>query len=279
MPHEHFRSSGLRDADEPNRELWETVEQNCLGNGTTWLYSNAVCIGEMFDCEKEPCGRGNHDLFMRLAANDVDENKRPHGGMDPKRSNADLSIVCTENDVGRPICDSQMHGAVESLFYEFGTPSGGRSSISREEYKALWMDGDYPELFLKRSPRSCMSFTGTTAGCDRCWSEINASSPEAFLQAERYCRCMNAQKFDSYDDLDDYRCTCMGNEAPPEVHLPGRESVPQNNGQRLLQQRAASDCAVTIPNNVNFLKGIYRHGFPEPGGLFSVDEFLRGIHS
>jgi hypothetical protein len=157
------------------------VEENCLGNGSTWYYSNNMCIAEMFDCEVEPCAPGKLNMFKRMVSNDIDEFKRPHGGY---RGLLGESFSCGPSDSGRELCMSQMHLTVQVFFDEFSQPTGGTGSISREEFRALWLEGEYPRDFVKRSPRSCMRLTTDGTACSRCLAEIDATSEDAIFLAD-----------------------------------------------------------------------------------------------
>ena len=136
-----------------------------------------------------------------MRAIDIDDPKRPSVG----------GVVCSEAHSGPEACPSQLHGSIATLFQEFAHPSGPWGTLSRAEQRALWVEGEYPSSFSKRSPSSCMDLTGHEAGCADCLSEVDSSSPDAYLLAERYCRCVHSRELPEATPSasEQYQCICQ----------------------------------------------------------------------
>jgi len=168
-PQEHFRSTGIRDGDEPDVLRWDFAERSCLDRNTPdseWTQSENQCLALLWD--RDP-GHG-----LPTPSNDVNIDKRPKQCPDERG----------------PCTQSQLHGAINFMFQEFGTPTGRNALLPQEEYKQLWLDGEYPEGFKLRSPRSCKrDVTDEHFGCKRCLSDGGVDSHGVNQQ---YCRCVIA---------------------------------------------------------------------------------------
>lgn len=226
LPHEHFRSTGIRDASAPQPGVYLVGESNCLGVGSTWFLSNNQCLAETWDCDPgqscspvdgtspplspppgypasrsatRPLGRpftrspaylpaaqppGPGTGTGRFHSNDVDNDKRP--------------ASCPLGTSGATDCPSQLHGAINFLFQEFCCPPGPSARCSRAEYRALWINGDYPRCFAYRSPSRCAVGVREDHhfGCARCLKEALSQKDMFGLKktdifaVERYCKCI-----------------------------------------------------------------------------------------
>merc|ERR1712187_36121 len=86
---------------------------------------------------------------------------------------------------------SQLHGATQFMLQEFGSPTGTRAFISKEEFRGMWLSAIYPSAFIARSPRRCANNGPDHHGCQQCLNEVG-SLPNDSVEAQRYCKCMLA---------------------------------------------------------------------------------------
>ena len=190
-PHEHFRSTGIRDGDQPFRGAFNFGER-CLRGAQRWLIDEIQCFANLWDRE-----------VGFPPSNDVDTSKYPPG--------------CTEEDSGPQKCPSQLHGAIGFLFQSFGTPpnqasspDGVATSISRADYRALWLDAEYPSEFAARSPRHCRteSVEPPQFGCQACLEQIESATQSTI---ERYCLCIASRQLSAsvLSSLAEYQSLCI----------------------------------------------------------------------
>jgi hypothetical protein len=170
-PHEHFRSTGIRDNQlTPSR--YQTTLETCITTlPLVWNLERNMCFSETWDCDGSACVSPT-----RFQSNDVAEDRRPS--------------TCPVGATGQEICDSSLFGSINFLFQEFGTPTGEKALISNTEYQALWLEGEYPFDFAARSPRHCVQVGEATDGhfgCATCLSQVSFRDPNTL---SRYCRCI-----------------------------------------------------------------------------------------
>jgi len=196
LPHEHFRSTGIRDGMRPQGGAFGFGETQCHLSPTVTLAKN-LCFAALWDCEGScsasqeltSVGKSSH-----VPSNDVDVSKRPRQGtsVPDGQTTRTLTAVCAPNDSGETKCPSQLHGAIGFMFQEFGTPTGTNAEMPSHEYANLWLQAEYPAAFAARSPRSCVREGVSTRhlGCDNCFTQINAG---VSTTAERYVRCVRSK--------------------------------------------------------------------------------------
>lgn len=205
-PHEHFRSTGIRDRNQPFAGAFGFAENTCLNGASSWTIAENICLANLWDCGgfgtcSPRLGEPGGVLPSNVRSNDLDEAKRPRAGtviLDEDGTSRVLAADCKNTDTGELKCPSQLHGAIGFIFQEFGTPTGELAVLSRDEYRRLWIEAEYPEAFAARSPRTCMSSNASDPqlGCGRCLNEIN-QDPNVPASAERYCRCIRSKLFNT----------------------------------------------------------------------------------
>ena len=224
-PLEHFRSTGIRDADVPSSGAYNFFEQCAQYDATPLLKGDPESFSAV-DIEQCAALVWDHEelgsfssLPAELPSNDI---------LEAKRSRNDVGNTCGSRDSGlsgcnpddssldkAPCCASQLHGAITFMFQEFGTPTGDDASISKADMKALWLEADYPPDFEARSPRSCTDHSDTTAaGCQRCLELVPGSGPGGLpvsaltsSEAQRYCRCLASKQLSPHvlEAIPEYR--------------------------------------------------------------------------
>ena len=185
-PLEHFRSTGIRDELRPNAGKYAHFHSCARFDGDADTFSSRdirECANMVWD--RDPGGLVDFSsLPAKLPSNDVLESKRPS--------------TCGPTDSGPELCPSQLHGAINFLHEEFGTPTGESALMPVADMRRLWLKGEYPAGFLARSPRSCLNaIDSTAAGCQRCLDEVPSTGPGGLpvtaatsTEAQRYCRCL-----------------------------------------------------------------------------------------
>merc|ERR1712151_1280878 len=98
---------------------------------------------------------------------------------------------CKKWQSGPHNCPSQLHGALHFMHQEFGSPTGVSASVSKKDFRGMWLDATYPPNFIARSPRSCASDRPEHHGCQQCLDDVG-SHASGSVEAQRYCRCMLA---------------------------------------------------------------------------------------
>lgn len=187
-PIEHFRSTGIRDAEKPNNFKYKQFERCAEFDGELGWFS----LIDIRDCatlvwDHENATLDADSLPAVIPSNDVNEARRPPN--------------CTVNDSGPELCNSQLHGAILFLFQELGTPTGENARLSKEDMRKIYMEATYPPDFMARSPRDCVDADDpSAAGCQQCLSEVGDAIAGSAL-AQRYCRCLNS-KLLSQEELD-----------------------------------------------------------------------------
>ena len=211
QPQEHFRSTGIRDSEEPSQFLWQHAESRCLEAGNRiWTLENNLCLANIWDSDTfappRRCAGTNCATAGRVPSNDVNEDKRPDG--------------CGPSDSGEALCPSQLHGAINFMFQAFGDLAWGappwQAQISQDDYKQLWLEGEYPAQFSNRSPRGCMLTDvldlnlGNHFGCKQCL-EAAAARDSSVIKVERYCRCIESKALNQaqLSELEDYQLVCL----------------------------------------------------------------------
>ena len=191
-PVEHFRSTGIRDELRPNAGRYNHFHSCARFDGNADTFSSRdiqECASMVWD--RETCCEFS-SLPAKLPTNDVLESKRPS--------------TCGPTDSGPELCPSQLHGAINFLHEEFGTPTGESSHMPVADMRRLWLEAEYPAGFLARSPRSCLNATDSTAaGCQRCLDEVPSTGPGGFpvtaatsTEAQRYCRCLASRNLTTH---------------------------------------------------------------------------------
>merc|ERR550514_1214874 len=132
------------------------LESNCLGNfseGLGYKHDEVECASTLFDRDVSP---------DQPISNDGLEAKRVAG--------------CSATSSGRLTCPSDLHGSLTFMFMEFATPTGIRAFASKDEYRGMWLESDYPPGFVARSPRSCINQSTDHNGCQACLDQASASA-------------------------------------------------------------------------------------------------------
>jgi hypothetical protein len=133
-PHEHFRSTGIRDQEngQPDEDAYHRGKRHC-NVGDRWFLEDAMCFARLWDLEEgQPTGESP------FPSNDIAENARPHG--------------CGPRDSGPEKCASALYESIYNLFVLFSDHHG---SISEEDWSALWIGSStYPSHFERGNPRS-----------------------------------------------------------------------------------------------------------------------------
>jgi len=199
-PHEHFRSTGIRDGRSPSVIGFSFGAFRCLPDPIVRMENN-ICFANLWDCG-DRCppadfpGRDRFPGFSHVTSNDEDVAKRPAG--------------CGKDDSGERSCPSQLHGAIGFMFQEFGTPTGSRAEMALDEYRRLWLEAEYPAHFKDRSPRDCIAedVTAPHLGCQRCFHLIRET---VGTSVEKYCRCVRSR-------LDDRELGLSEGHAPQRFH-------------------------------------------------------------
>ncbi|KAG1660127.1 hypothetical protein FOA52_003787 [Chlamydomonas sp. UWO 241] len=124
---EHFYSTGIRDAAQPNLAIYAVFESYSRnGRFSAAEVANAI---EAFNWEVDTPGSNGRRNQNRPGSNDVNGAKRPPGctGEDTRKMRA----VCS---VG-----NQLHGSLTALLQEFGSPAGEGASLSASPHAARVM--------------------------------------------------------------------------------------------------------------------------------------------
>ena len=198
---EHFRSTGIRD----NKNGPQTREYHQYELCAAYDYNNKVCnqdSNSYSKCDIEECcsiawdrdpGTAVHigpdsEVPNTLPSNDVDDKQRPVVN----------GTVCGPHDDGNR-CPSALHAANANTFREIAMPRGDFGYVDKASMRQIWMESEYPQGFLDRSPRDCINTTDPTeAGCDLCKSAANAS--EKFFESSenwKYCACLIAKRLNA----------------------------------------------------------------------------------
>ena len=107
-----------------------------------------------------------------------------------------------------------LHGAINFMFQGFGTPRESiDGKIPKEEYRALWLDGEYTTGFKNRSPRTCIKAnTAAHHGCEECRKSVpNGTVDSSSIPAERYCLCIlaNVRDASKRNEIPKFKSTCL----------------------------------------------------------------------
>eukprot|EP01063_Lacrimia_lanifica_P019639 TRINITY_DN270_c0_g1_i1.p1 TRINITY_DN270_c0_g1~~TRINITY_DN270_c0_g1_i1.p1 ORF type:complete len:457 (+),score=131.60 TRINITY_DN270_c0_g1_i1:58-1428(+) len=134
-PQEHFRSTGIRDrSGGPFEGIFALGEGMCLGSAEAWTLADVTCFADVWDreqlfgCPDSGSGKG------LATTNDVSEEKRPAG--------------CGPCDsfLSKPeACRSALTDTIEFMFEAFKNPATG--TFARDEFKAMWIDLEFPTGF------------------------------------------------------------------------------------------------------------------------------------
>uniref|UniRef100_A0A7S4AXN5 Uncharacterized protein n=1 Tax=Chrysotila carterae TaxID=13221 RepID=A0A7S4AXN5_CHRCT len=170
---EHFRSTGIRDADEPQEDLF-SIFASKADTFDRWTSTELI----------EAIGQFDHEQNSDVLSNDVFEPARP--------------MDCAPGDSGLPQCDSALYGSITNLLKEFGTPTGDAAQMVKTDMRRLWMAAQYPPDFAARSPRRCYDATAAAehGGCGVCFDEalsagdFNPGIVGVPFEVQRYCRCL-----------------------------------------------------------------------------------------
>ena len=142
QPHEHFRSTGIRDMPRNQAEdRFKDAEERCVESAKPpkdrWDFEAITCMADFWDLDAG-CGGA------RPTSNDVDRNKRPAGCCD----NLAPRELCCESTAKKPQCRSQLHDTIEFLFDSFTENrkirGGKKSTISKKDWKGMWLRSCFP---------------------------------------------------------------------------------------------------------------------------------------
>ncbi|EOD22152.1 hypothetical protein EMIHUDRAFT_207279 [Emiliania huxleyi CCMP1516] len=205
-PSEHFRSTGIRDRLQPSSGAYNIFERCADFDGTAGEFSSddiVKCANLIWDHET-CCDFGTFP--PKLRSNDVLESKRPPtcGPTDSGLSGCDPDDPSLDQT---PCCRSQLHGAINFMFQEFGTPTGEEAHMSTTDMKKLWLEAEYPPDFIARSPRNCVDTADpSAAGCQLCLDEVPTTGPGGLpvtaatsTEAQRYCRCLASKQLSAHE--------------------------------------------------------------------------------
>ena len=123
QPHEHFRSTGIRDPV-INPAAFNSGESKCLQFLSTWTLKENRCFANVWDCSSPVNSLGGCEpsidelrprfeglLSETIGSNDMDESKRPMQGLtliDSSGVTRTLTANCTDFDSGEERCPSQV---------------------------------------------------------------------------------------------------------------------------------------------------------------------------
>jgi hypothetical protein len=218
-PLEHFRSTGIRDGTVPGVFRYGPFNACAAYSGEEDIFDHEDienCANLVWDNERFG---GFGSLPAVLPSNDVLESKRP-----PHCEPSDSGLSgCDASDPARdvrPCCRSQLHGAINFMFQEFGTPTGRDARLGRSEMRALWLEAEYPAAFAARSPRTCVNASDpSAAGCHLCLEQVPATASHGLpitaatsSEAQRYCRCLASKQLSAHalDAIPDHgRLRCL----------------------------------------------------------------------
>jgi len=206
-PSEHFRSTGIRDGRRPSSGRYNFGFEECADfDGIAGEFSSddiLNCATLVWDHEST---FDSNSFPKKLPTNDVLESKRP-----PTCGATDSGLSgCHPDDPSldqTPCCDSQLHGAINFMFQEFGTPTGEDAHMSTTDMKKLWLEAEYPPDFIARSPRGCVDTADpSAAGCQLCLDEVPTTGPGGLpvtattsTEAQRYCRCLASKQLSAHE--------------------------------------------------------------------------------
>ena len=209
---EHFRSTGIRDGLVPNARKYEAYERCAaydirFGGRADEFSTRDIeqCANLVWDREFfEGFAPQPNALPAELESNDVLESKRPAKCPKTASGLSGCDPQCSAKDCPRdvvPCCRSQLHGAINFMHQEFGTPTGPNAVMAVDDARSLWLNGTYPPDFEARSPRHCANASDSTiAGCDACLHSIPSSAYGLVVvaatssEANRYCRCLLSKR-------------------------------------------------------------------------------------
>eukprot|EP00964_Phaeocystis_antarctica_P097230 scaffold63399_cov60-Phaeocystis_antarctica.AAC.2 len=121
QPHEHFRSTGIREGYE---HLFFFAERKCASKNV-WDWDAITCMADFWD--RDPGCPG-------APSNDVHRKKRPAGCC----PGLPLDEVCCESTADNAECRSQLHGTIESLFDSFKDPK--TNTISSKDWTNMYLN-------------------------------------------------------------------------------------------------------------------------------------------
>ena len=209
---EHFRSTGIRDGLTPNAEKYQAYEACAaydvrFGGSADELSTRDIeeCANLVWDHERfEGFAAKPNSLPAELESNDVLEAKRPAKCPKTASGLSGCDPQCSASDCPRdvaPCCRSQLHGAINFMHQELGTPTGPNAVMSVTDSSNAWLHGTYPPPFAARSPRHCVNASDpTVAGCDACLRLIPSNAYGLVViaatssEANRYCRCLLSKR-------------------------------------------------------------------------------------
>lgn len=115
-PHEHFRSTGIRDndAEGPDEDLYNTVEKALFGGNKwrQWSPKQILRLVELFNRSPVEC--------------------RNKGGN---------NVLCS-NDEATNIAKGTFQGSIHNMLVEFHDPTTGL--ITQETFKKMWLENEFP---------------------------------------------------------------------------------------------------------------------------------------
>jgi len=176
-PHEHFRSTGIRDNDaqRPDKDLYAKAEEMLFG-GNKWMQWSPKMIQRLAD------------LFDR-SPNDC-RGKAPGASQ--------RSVMCS-NDQADNIAPKTFAGSLENMLKEFHDPTTGL--ITQERFKAMWLNNEFPSYTTCKDQRladgsSWSDARGSKFNCawyakdaDRCTRNGSGFARAGFTANTACCAC------------------------------------------------------------------------------------------
>ena len=173
-PHEHFRSTGIRDndAERPDKDLYAEAEKRLFG-GNKWMQWSPAKVRDLanlFDRSPGKCKKGVAKSQHLLCSNDQADNIAPQ----------------------------TFAGSLQNMIKEFHDPSTGL--ITQDKFRAMWLNNEFPSYtacedqkladgtawFDARSPRfNCAWYAEDP---DRC-STRAGSARAGFTASTACCAC------------------------------------------------------------------------------------------
>merc|ERR1711959_214490 len=176
-PHEHFRSTGIRDnnVNRPNVILYEKVEKELFG-GNKWLQWSPKQIRRfvnLFDRSPDKCKYGKN-------------------------------VFCS-NDQANNINPKTFSGSLHNMLKEFHDPATGL--ITQDRFKAMWLKNEFPSytackdsrvgfgLWSDSNDRTCAWYAGDA---NRCTQHGSRFARAGYTANTACCACGGGEKPKGY---------------------------------------------------------------------------------
>merc|ERR1711939_141898 len=187
-PHEHFRSTGIRDndAERPDEDLYTKVEEILFG-GNKWMQWSPKMIRRLAD------------LFDRSP--------------DKCKPTTSQDVLCS-NDQANNIASATFVGSLHNMLIEFRDPTTGL--VTQEKFKAMWLHNQFPSYTTcedkKLKDGAWYDERGSKFSCgwyaqdtDRCTQFGSRFAREGYTANTACCACAGGAKNQGFDDFEPAR--------------------------------------------------------------------------